>query len=66
MQGNSLIDEFNGIQLIGEKFVEDLKDRDNVILNEEGKFRAKVGKTYKRIVQNQRKGSGKCPICKSK
>lgn len=66
MHGNSLIDEFNGIQLIDEKFVEDLKDRDNVILNEEGKFRAKVGKTYKRIVQSQRKGSGKCPICKSK
>ncbi|MEE0866392.1 MAG: Eco57I restriction-modification methylase domain-containing protein [Clostridia bacterium] len=49
MQGNSLIDEFNGIKLIDEKFVEDLKDRDNVVLNEGGKFKAKVGKTYKQI-----------------
>lgn len=49
MQGNSLIDEYNGIKLIDEKFIEDLKDRDNVVLNEGGTYRAKVGKTYKNI-----------------
>lgn len=49
MQGNSLIDEYNGIKLIDEKFINDLKDRDNVILNEGGTYRAKVGKTYKNI-----------------
>ena len=49
MQGNSLIDEYNGIKLIDEKFIDDLKDRDNVILNEGGTYRAKVGKTYKNI-----------------
>ena len=26
----------------------------------------KNGHEYQRLVQNQRKGSGKCPICKSK
>lgn len=34
MQGNSLIDEYNGIKLIDEKFIEELKDRDNVKFNE--------------------------------
>ena len=49
MQGNSLIDEFNGIKLIDKKFVEDLKDRDNVTLNEGGRFKARVGRGYKQI-----------------
>ena len=44
MQGNSLIDEFNGIKLIDEKFIEDLKDRDNVILNEGGSCTVKKKK----------------------
>ncbi len=44
MQGNSLIDEFNGIKLIDEKFIEDLKDRDNVILNEGGSYTVKKKK----------------------
>ena len=30
MQGNSLVDEYNGIKLIDEKFIEELKDRNNV------------------------------------
>lgn len=49
MQGNSLIDEYNGIKLIDERFIEDLKDRDNVVLNDGGTYRAKVGKSYKNI-----------------
>ena len=49
MQGNSLIDEFNGIKLIDEKFIEDLKDRENVTLNEGGTYKARVGKSYKNI-----------------
>lgn len=36
MQGNSLIDEFNGIKLIDKKFIEELKDRDNVKFNSGG------------------------------
>ena len=37
--GNSLIDEFNEIKLIDEKFIEDLKDRDNVKFNEGGTYK---------------------------
>ena len=36
MQGNSLIDEYNGIKLIDRKFIEELKDRDNVKFNSGG------------------------------
>jgi len=49
MQGNSLIDEYNGIKLIDEKFIDELKDRDNVVLNEGGTYKAKVGKSYKKV-----------------
>lgn len=49
MQGNSLIDEYNGIKLIDEKFIDELKDRDNVVLNDGGTYKAKVGKTYKKV-----------------
>lgn len=41
MQGNSLIDEYDGIKLIDPKFIDDLKDRDNVILNEGGTYKIK-------------------------
>ena len=41
MQGNSLVDEYNGIKLIDEKFIEELKDRDNVKLNDGGKIKDK-------------------------
>lgn len=34
MQGNSLIDEYNGIKLIDEKFIDELKDRKNIKFNE--------------------------------
>lgn len=33
MQGNSLIDEYNGIKLIDKKFIEELKDRENIKFN---------------------------------
>lgn len=39
MQGNSLIDEYDGIKLIDEKFIEELKDRDNVKFNDGGTIR---------------------------
>ena len=29
-------------------------------------WKCKNGHEYQRLVQNQRKGSGKCPICKEK
>ena len=41
MQGNSLVDEFNGIKLIDEKFIDELKDRDNVKLNDGGRIKSK-------------------------
>lgn len=41
MQGNSLIDEYNGIKLIDKKFIEELKDRDNVKLNDGGRIKNK-------------------------
>lgn len=34
MQGNSLVDEYNGIKLIDEKFIEELKDRENIKFND--------------------------------
>ena len=34
MQGNSLIDEYNGRKLIDKKFIEELKDRENVKFND--------------------------------
>ena len=49
MQGNSLIDEYEGIKLIDKKFIDDLKDRENVTLNDGGTFRTKVGKSYKQL-----------------
>ncbi len=49
MQGNSLIDEYDGIKLIDEKFIDDLKDRENVTLNDGGTFRTRVGKSYKKM-----------------
>lgn len=53
MQGNSLIDEFNGIKLIDEKFIEELKDRKNVKFNN-GKGFVKDFKGHKQYIsQNQ-------------
>lgn len=34
MQGNSLVDEYAGIKLINEKFIDELRDRENVKFNE--------------------------------
>ena len=39
MQGNSLIDEYDGIKLIDKKFIDELKDRDNVKFNDGGRFK---------------------------
>ena len=41
MQGNSLIDEYNGRKLIDKRFIEELKDRDNVKLNDGGRIKSK-------------------------
>lgn len=51
MQGNSLVDEFNGIKLIEEKLINELKDRDNVKFNDGG--RVKVKGKYVDIAENQ-------------
>lgn len=51
MQGNSLIDEYNGIKLIDEKFIEELKDRDNVKLNDGGRIKNK--NKYIEVSSNQ-------------
>ena len=51
MQGNSLIDEYCGIKLIDEKFIEELKDRDNVKFNDGRKIKVK-GK-YISVSENQ-------------
>ena len=45
MQGNSLVDEYDGIKLIEKKFIDELKDRDNVKFNYGGRFKSK-GKKY--------------------
>lgn len=41
MQGNSLIDEYEGIKLIDSKFINELKDRDNIKFNDGGKIKVK-------------------------
>ncbi len=51
MQGNSLIDEYAGIKLIDEKFIDELKDRENVKFNDGGKIKVK-GKFFQ-ISENQ-------------
>ena len=51
MQGNSLVDEYNGIKLIDEKFIEELKDRDNVKLNDGGRIKNK--NKYIEVSSNQ-------------
>ena len=51
MQGNSLIDEYAGIKLIDKKFIDELKDRQNVKFNDGGKI--KSGKRMIEVVSNQ-------------
>ena len=51
MQGNSLVDEYNGIKLIEKKFIDELKDRDNIKFNDGG--RVKVKGKYVYIAENQ-------------
>lgn len=41
MQGNSLVDEYDGIKLIDKKFVDELKDRENVKFNDGGRVKEK-------------------------
>lgn len=41
MQGNSLIDEYDGIKLIDKKFIDELKDRENVKFNDGGRIKEK-------------------------
>lgn len=41
MQGNSLIDEFNGIKLIDEKFIDEFKEGSKVSFNEGGTYKTK-------------------------
>ena len=41
MQGNSLVDEYEGIKLIDSKFIEELKDRDNVKFNSGNSIRGR-------------------------
>lgn len=51
MQGNSLIDEYKGIKLIDKKFIEELKDRDNVKFNDGGTI--KQGRKTVNVSANQ-------------
>ena len=51
MQGNSLVDEYNGIKLIDEKFIKELKDRKNVKFNDGGVVKEKGRKVH--ISENQ-------------
>ncbi len=51
MQGNSLIDEYAGIKLIDKKFIDELKDRQNVTFNNGGKI--KSGKKMIEVSSNQ-------------
>lgn len=51
MQGNSLIDEYAGIKLIDKKFIDELKDRENVTFNNGGKI--KSGKKMIEVSSNQ-------------
>lgn len=52
MQGNSLVDEYDGIKLIEKKFIDELKDRDNVKFNYGGRFKSK-GKKYINVSSEQ-------------
>ena len=51
MQGNSLVDEYNGIKLIDKKFINELKDRENVKLNDGGRVKSK--NKYIEVSSNQ-------------
>ena len=51
MQGNSLIDEYAGIKLIDKKFIDELKDRENVTFNDGGKV--KSGRKMIDVASNQ-------------
>ena len=53
MQGNSLIDEFEGIKLIDDKFIEELKDRNNVKFNDSKGFIKDIKGHKQYISQNQ-------------
>lgn len=41
MQGNSLVDEYDGIKIIDSKFIDELKDRANVKFNDGGRVKEK-------------------------
>lgn len=41
MQGNSLVDEYDGIKIIDPKFIDELKDRENVKFNDGGRIKEK-------------------------
>ena len=51
MQGNSLIDEYAGIKLIDKKFIDELKDRENIKFNDGGKV--KSGRKMVKVASNQ-------------
>ena len=51
MQGNSLVDEYAGIKLIDERFIDELKDRENVKFNE-SKGIVKDFKGHKQYISN--------------
>ena len=53
MQGNSLIDEFEGIKLIDDKFIEELKDRNNIKFNDSKGFIKDIKGHKQYISQNQ-------------
>lgn len=41
MQGNSLVDEYDGIKIIDPKFIDELRDRENVKFNDGGRIKEK-------------------------
>ena len=51
MQGNSLVDEYAGIKLIDERFIDELKDRKNVKFNESNGI-VKDFKGHKQYISN--------------
>ena len=51
MQGNSLVDEYAGIKLIDERFIDELKDRENVKFNESSGI-VKDFKGHKQYISN--------------
>lgn len=51
MQGNSLVDEYAGIKLIDERFIDELKDRENVKFNESNGI-VKDFKGHKQYISN--------------